>query len=99
MLHMVVLTHGADTCAAVNKASGDMIRYAVANLESTSEKLKCVVKGAWIDPPAHIFFFLIDAPNAHVINQAMQELKLMLWNTVDVHAVLTLEEAMPLAAK
>jgi hypothetical protein len=99
MLHMVVMTHGPETCAAVSTASGRMARDAVARIEEVSKKLKCVIKGAWVDPPAHCFFILADAPNAHVVNQAMQELKYMLWNTVDIHPIITLEEAMSLAAR
>lgn len=99
MLHMVVLTHGPETCAAAKTSSADMLREALAKLKETSKKLQCFVKGSWVDPPAHVFYFLVDAPNAHVVNQAMQELKFMLWNTVDVHPIMTLEEAMPLAAK
>lgn len=99
MLHMVIMTHGPDTCAAANPTYGEMAREAVAKMEEVSKKLQCFVKGAWVDPPAHAFYIVADAPNAHVVNQAMQELKFMLWNTVDVHPIVTLEEAMGLAAK
>lgn len=99
MLHMVVLTHGPDTCAAASPEYGEMARSAMTQMEEVSHKLQCFVKGAWVDPPAHTFYIVADAPNAHVVNQAMEELKFMLWNTVDVHAIVTLEEAMGLAAK
>ena len=99
MLHMIVLTHGPDTCAAANKDTAEMARTAMAQMEEVSNRLQCFVKGAWVDPPAHSFYIIADAPNAHVVNEAMQELKFMLWNTVDVHPVVTLEEAMGLAAK
>jgi len=97
MLHMIVLTHGPETCAAVNPASGEMARNAMAQMEEASKKFQCFVKGAWVDPPAHILYIVADAPNAHVVNQVMEELKFMLWNTVDIHPVVTLEEAMKLA--
>ena len=99
MLHMVVMTHGPETCAAVDKTSGEMARSAITQMETVSKKLQCFIKGAWVDPPAHVFYVLADAPNAHVVNQAMEELKFMLWNTIDIHPIVTLEEAMNLAAK
>ena len=99
MLHMVVLTHGPETCAAINSASSEMARTAVAQMEDVSKKFQCFVKGAWVDPPAHTFYIVADAPNAHVVNQVMEELKFMLWNTVDIHPIVTLEEAMKLAAE
>lgn len=98
MLHMVLLTHGPDTCAGAHNEYGELARDAMARMEEVSNKLQCFVKGAWVDPPAHTFYILADAPNAHVVNQAMQELKFMFWNTVDIHPVVTLEEAMNLAA-
>ena len=99
MLHMIVMTHGPETCAGVSTASGEMARAAMAQMEEVSKRYQCFVKGAWVDPPAHSLYIVADAPNAHVVNQVMQELKFMLWNTVDVHPVVTLEEAMGLAAK
>jgi hypothetical protein len=99
MLHMIVMTHGPETCAAVSKASGEMIRSAMARKEEVSKKFKCDIKGAWVDPPAHVFYIIADAPNAHVVNQVMQELKFMLWNTIDIHPIVTIEDAMVLAAR
>ena len=98
MLHMVVLTHGPDTCAAVQPEAGEMARTARNQLEDTARKLGAVVQSWWIDPPAHVFYIVVDAPNAHVVNSLMIELKLFLWNTVDIHPIITADEAMPLVA-
>ena len=97
MLHMVVLNHGPDTCAAANPESGEMARTARDNMEDVSKKYQVTIQGAWVDAPAHVLYLLVDAPNAHVINTIMMELKFALWNTIDIHPILTLEEAMPLA--
>ena len=99
MLHMVVMIHGPETCAAVDTASAEMARKAMEMKEEVAKRLQCFIKGAWVDAPAHCFFLLVDAPNAHVVNQAMIELKFMNWNTVHVHPVVTLEEAMSLATR
>ncbi len=97
MLHMVVLTHGPDTCAAAHAESGQMMRDAMNNMDEVSKKHGVAVQGAWIDPPGHIFYIVADAPNAHVINDLVTELKLFHWNTIVIHPVITLEEAIPLA--
>lgn len=99
MLHMVVITHGPDTCAAVHPDLGDKARKGIGQLEEISKKHQLTVKGSWVDAPAHVFFFLIDAPNAHAINDLMVETELFHWNTVDIHAVGTLEEAMSLTTQ
>ena len=97
MLHMVVLTHGPDTCAAAHTEYGDMARDAMAHKEEASKKHGVTIQGAWVDAPAHLFYLLVDAPNAHAVNSLMAELKFFLWNTVDIHPIVTLEEAMKLA--
>jgi hypothetical protein len=43
------------------------------------------IQGAWVDAPAHLFYLFIDAPNAHVINDLMADLKFFLWNNVDIN--------------
>jgi len=99
MLHMVLITHGPDTCAASHVEAGDMAREARAQMEAASTKLGISVQGWWVDPPAHVFYLLADAPNAHVVNNLMTELRLFHWNTIDIHPIISIDEAMPLAAR
>jgi muconolactone delta-isomerase len=66
-------------------------------MDETSKKLQITLKGAWVDAPAHVFYLLADAPNAHAVNNLMTELQFFHWNTIDIHPVTTLEEAMVLA--
>ena len=97
MLHMVVITHGPDTCAAVHPESGQMARNAMDKMDEMSRKHQVTLQGRWVDPPGHVFYMLADAPNAHAISNLMMDLEFALWNTVVIHPVVTLEEAMPLA--
>ncbi|MFC1982627.1 DUF3303 domain-containing protein [Chloroflexota bacterium] len=94
---MVVLAHGPDTCAAAHKEYGDMAREAMAHKDEASKKHGVTIQGGWVDAPAHLFYLLVDAPNAHAVNSLMAELKFFLWNTVEIHPIVTLEEAMKLA--
>ena len=97
MLHMIVMTHGPDTCAAAVVASGEMARTAMNKMDEASRKHQITIQGKWVDPPGHVFYILADAPNAHAINSLMTELKFFLWNTVDIHPIVTLKEAIQLA--
>ena len=99
MLHMIVITHGPDTCAAVHPDLGDKARGAMVQMDEVSKKHNVVVQGWWIDAPGHIFYIVADAPNAHAINDVMIDLELFHWNTVDVRPVKTAEESMALAAE
>ena len=98
MLHMVVITHGPDTCAAVHPDIGDKARNAFGQMEGTSKRHQVSVQETWVDAPGHVFYLMADAPNAHAINDLMIELELFHWNTIDVHAVRTMDETLSLAA-
>mgnify|MGYP001242404136 CR=1 FL=1 len=93
---MVIQTHGADTCAAADEAIGEKGKAGFGKLEATAKKHEVTVEGFWVDPPGHQFYMVADAPNAHAINMLMVETELFHWNTVDVHAIVTVNEAMSL---
>ena len=98
MLHMVVISHGPETCAAVHEHFGRMARESFTNLAEAGKKQGIRIDGSWVDPPGHVFYVIADAPNAHVINQLMTELKLFHWNTIEIHPIITTDEATSLAA-
>jgi hypothetical protein len=93
MLHMVVMTHGADTCAAALKGPGEMADMAIEQIGAVSKKHNVAVQGWWVDPPGHVFFMLAEAPSAHALTELMIELKLFHWNTVQIHPIMTVTEA------
>jgi hypothetical protein len=94
MLHMVVATHGPDTCAAVVPEVTEMAKAGFQQIDEAAKKLGITVQGTWTNMPAHTLYILVDAPNAHVVSQLFRDIHLMDWNTVVVNPVLTLQEAM-----
>ena len=84
MLHLVVATHGPETCAAVVPEFRDKALSANQRMGEVTKALGITVQGAWTNMPGHILYFLLDAPNAHVVNQMAAELQLMDWSTVVV---------------
>ena len=66
---------------------------ALGQMGEAAGKLGITVQGSWTNMPAHALWFVLDAPNGHVINQLMIALKLQEWNTIVVHPVSTLGEA------
>jgi hypothetical protein len=99
MLHMAVLTHGPETCAAGHPEIGELARSGFGKIDESAGKLGIKIQGSWVNAPGHTFFMLLDAPNAHAINQLMIEIQVFLWNTIEIHPIITSEEAMPLAAQ
>ena len=93
MLHMVVATHGPDTCAAVIPRVTEMAKAGFQQIGEAAKKLGITVQGTWTNMPAHTMYILVDAPNAHVVSQLSRDIHLMDWNTVVVNPVVPLEEA------
>ena len=99
MLHMVVATHGPATCAATVPEVAEMARAGFGRMGENSERLGITVQGAWSNMPAHTIYILVDAPDAHAVNQLSRDIHLMDWNTVVVNPVVTLPEAIGAALK
>ena len=94
MLHMVVIDHGPDTCPAAHDDLAEMAKSGLGSLSAKAEELSATIKGSWADMPAHALWVLVDAPNAHVVSRLMAEQKIMNWNTVVVHPIITMDEAL-----
>ncbi len=99
MLHMMVATHGPDTCAAVIPDVAEIARAGFGQMGEVSKRLGITVQGAWSNMPGHVLYFLVEAPNAHAVNQLSRDIHLMDWNTVVVNPVITLPEAIGVALK
>jgi hypothetical protein len=93
MLHMVVATHGPETCAAVVPEVAEKALSASTRMSEVTKALGITVQGSWANMPGHTIYFLCDAPNAHVINQMAIDLHLMDWNTVVVNPVTEFQQA------
>ncbi len=87
MLHMVVLSHGPETCPAVHPEMREKCGQRLSQIPEAGKKLRIAVQGRWADPPGHVFYFVLDAPNAHVIGELMTQLELTHWSTVAIHPV------------
>jgi hypothetical protein len=93
MLHMVVATHGPETCAVVVPEVREKALSASQRMGEVTKALGITVQGAWANMPGHTLYFLLDAPNAHVVNQMAVELHFMDWSTWVVNPVIELQQA------
>jgi len=94
MLHMIVATHSPDNCPMNDAALAKKVLAQNNRIPAVSKKLGVTVQGAWTNMPGHITFMLVDAPNAHVLNEMAIELQLMNWNTGVMYPVTTMQEAL-----
>ncbi|MDH4077720.1 MAG: DUF3303 domain-containing protein [Acidimicrobiia bacterium] len=93
MLHMIVMTHGPDTCAAAHPEIAAVMEDGMKRLGQVAESNSVSIQGMWVDPPAHVTYVLVDAPNAHAVSRVMQETNAFHWNTVEIRPVVTVAEA------
>lgn len=93
MLHMIVSTHGPDTCPAVVPALAQKMTANNKRTNDVAKALGVTIQGTWTDMPSHTIFMLVDAPNAHVLGQMAMELHLIDWNKSRVYPVITMQEA------
>ena len=91
MLHMIVATHGPDTCPGSHPDIMEKVDGAMKQMDEVGARYNATTQGGWVNPPGHISFILVDAPNAHDLSGMVMELGLSDWNTVTVHPVMTLQ--------
>jgi hypothetical protein len=74
MLHMIVNTHNPESCAFRSVEDGAAL---AGPFERFAEKIadahQISVQGSWVNRPAHEIYMLVDAPNAHTIEEALLE--------------------------
>lgn len=90
---MVIARHGPETCPASVASVREKFMPYVARIEEISGRLGVDIRGRWSDMPGHAIYMIVDAPHAHVVQQMAMDARLMDWNTVDVHAVVDMQEA------
>lgn len=71
MLHMVVNSHNPESCAFRGQDEGRILSDAFDRLDEQAAEQGAMVKGSWVNRGAHEIFVLVDAPNAHVIEEAL----------------------------
>ena len=96
MLHMVIVTHGPDTCPLAVSENRQKATTLGTRLNEVMTAHGITLQGAWTNVPGHASYSVLDAPNAHVINQALIELEVVTWNTCQVNPVVLIQEAMAL---
>jgi hypothetical protein len=71
MLHMLVNTHNPESCAFRGQDEARILSDAFDRLDEGAARQGAVVKASWVNRAAHEIFVLVDAPNAHVIEEAL----------------------------
>ncbi|CAN5520399.1 hypothetical protein BH20ACT21_BH20ACT21_24260 [soil metagenome] len=94
MLHMIVSTHNPESCAFRGKEEEEHLNQAGEVFEESAPGRGLALKGSWVNRAAHEIFMLVDAPNAHVIEEALLAAGLVGRTHSRVLPVVALEDAM-----
>ena len=94
MLHMIVNTHEADSCGFRDPENLMSLTHAVEAVEESAKAANATVEGVWVNLASHHIFILLDAPNAHVVDDIIRNTGLIGPTNPDVCAVTALEEAL-----
>ncbi len=93
MLHMLVNTHSEDSCAFRSEENREALVAAFPGLSTAAAAHGGEVAGTWVNMASHTVFVLIDAPNAHAVDEIVRDSGLIGYTTTTVYAVETMETA------
>ena len=93
MLYMLSLSHTPQQCPGVATEIRDRVVTMAATMTDVLKSHGCTFQGGWVSKSAHMTFMVIDAPNAHAVDDATVDLGLAVWNTAVFYPVITLDEA------
>ena len=89
MLHMVIVRHSPESCPG--RPGNEAIHPCLQTMTELLAAGGVTTVGRWADPPAHVNYLVLDAPNAHVIQGALMESGLFGHTTAEVRAVLSMD--------
>ena len=92
MKHMVINTHNAESCAFRSEEDGKVIGGAIDAFGKSGAEFGLSIDQFWINRSAHAFFILVDAPNAHVIDEALLKAGIVGRTHTQIFPVLAMEE-------
>ena len=90
---MMSLSHTPDVCPGVSIEMRDRVVQMNATMTQVLQSHCCTFQGGWISKGALLTFILVDAPNAHAVDDAAVDLGLAVWNTSTIYPVITMDEA------
>ncbi len=99
MLHVLVNTHSAESCAFRSDENREALLPAFDRLGQAAEQHGSTVKDMWANMASHTIFALIEAPDAHAVDAAVRDAGLVGLTDSKVFAVVPMETAVKEASK
>lgn len=89
MLHMVVVTHTAESCPG--RPGNEAVVPCLQKMQELLGARGIKAIGRWADPPAHVSWLVLDAPSAHAIVEVLMESGISAHTTTEVRPILSMD--------
>lgn len=86
---MVIVRHSPESCPG--RPGNDDVHPCLHTLEEMIAARGIGVVGRWGDPPAHINYMVLDAPNSHVLQEVFMESGIFGHTTTEIRPVLSMD--------
>ena len=98
MLHMVVNTHSAESCAFRNDENREKLTGGFNAMAEAASANGASLKEAWANMASHTIFALFEAPDAHVMDAVLRDAGVVGYTQSRVFAVNTMQTALDAVA-
>ena len=88
MLHMVIVRHTAESCPG--RPGNEAVHPCLQSMNTLLAERGVTTVGRWAEPPAHVNYLLLDAPNAHAILECLMESGLFGHTTTEIRPVVSM---------
>ncbi len=89
MLHMVILRHSPESCPG--RPGNEAIHPCANAMQEFLDNAGVKTIGRWADPPAHVNYLVLEAPDGHVIQEALMESGLFAYTTAEIRPVMSMD--------
>ena len=92
----VIAEHPPDLCPTSNAQTRQILKEGAGQIPQLAEQLGLKIVTLRIFGPEHIILAVVDADDIDSVRNFALQSRLMQWNTVNIHATYSIEEALPL---
>ena len=92
----VIAEHPPDLCPTSNAQTRRILKEGAGQIPQLAEQLGVNIVTLRIFGPDHIILAVVEADDIDSVRDFALQSRLMQWNTVNIHATYSMEEALPL---
>lgn len=93
----VIAEHPPELCPTSNARTRQMLKEGAAQIPQLAEQLGVDIVTLRIFGPDHIVLAVVEANDIEVVRDFILQSRLIQWNTTNIHATYSMEEAVAMA--